>query len=277
MAVPRYLEKYENSAGTVSYVWPLNAYEWQSSQSLRTPNSLIAGADYAYDLRGSLPGLKALAQERVRFLDVQASTSALETDLDSLRSELWQIGRGKLYVLDSAASRRWAYARLAAMPEMTLGVGMTRHVPVSLQFDRYSDWFATSLTTHTEAVAVSPKTFTVNNPGNAPVTLMTIRLRSSSAAGFTNPLLENLTNGYSWSSTRDAASVNDELKVDTDAMTVQRSTDDGVSYTNDFALFSRGLTQIGYFRLEPGDNSVRYTDGGTPNLDIVFTYYASYH
>lgn len=273
----RYAEKFENAGGTVTYTWPVNAYEWQSSQPLRTPAAAISGADYAFDLRGNLAGLKAVAQERVRFLDVQTTTALLETDLDSMRSELLTIGRGKLYVLDSAASRRWAYARLAAMPEMALGVGMSRHVPISLQFDRYSDWFATALTTHTEAVAVTPKTFTVNNPGNAAAVWMAIRLRSSSAAGFTNPLLENLTNGYSWSSTRDAASTDDELKVDCEALTVSYSINDGGSYANDFSLFTRGSTQVGYFRLEPGDNSIRYTGGGTPSLDVVFSFYAPWH
>jgi hypothetical protein len=44
------------------------------------------------------------------------------------------------------------------------------------------------------------------------------RVRSNGAAGFTNPSLTNLTNGYSVSSTRDAANGNSELKIDAGAV-----------------------------------------------------------
>lgn len=35
-------------------------------------------------------------------------------------------------------------------------------------------------------------------------------------------------------------------------------------------------TQVGLMRLEPGDNTMRYQDGGTPSLSIEWSFHAAY-
>jgi len=272
----RHLEKFTNSAGTVSYSFPLNMAEYAPSQPLRQPSVQIAGADYAYRLRGSLPGLKALGQERVRFLNVGATSAAVESAIDEMRSELFKIGMGKGYLLDSDASERWAWMDLAAMPEITVAVRRELIIPTLLTLNRYTDWFGAAQSVN-QTVAASPTTWTVTNPGNANAYAVVMRLRANTGTGFVNPRLDNLTNGYYWSSTRDSASADDELKVDAGAQTVQYSPDDGVSYANDFSLFTRGTSQIAYMVLAPGDNSIRYTGGGSPSLDVLITFDAVYH
>jgi len=273
---PRIPEKFENLAGAQTYTFPVGEYEWQSSQSLRIPSVSLAGADYAYDLLLTRPGLRTVSRERIT-LTIQATTPTLvDTAIDNMRAGLWLPGRGKLFTIDNAGVRRWAYARPESMPATSWRAGDIFRLRVDLTFARFEDWFKSSAESATTTAASTPKNFTVNNPGNAPVYVMTIRLRANGATGFTNPALVNNTNGYSWSSTRDAASANSELKVDTGRNTIKYSNDNGSSYANDLALFTRGATQVAYFRLDPGDNELTYTDGATPDVDIQFDFYAAY-
>jgi hypothetical protein len=103
---------------------------------------------------------------------------------------------------------------------------------------------------------------------------MVIRLRSNSATGFTNPQLQNLHAAYphTISSTRDAVSANSELRIITEQHRIQFSDNDGVSYTDDYALATIPATQVSMMELQPGTNPMRYTNTGTPNavLEISF-------
>jgi len=276
MGAIRYLEKLTSEDGLLSYTFPVDDYEHEAEQRYREASEAIIGADYAHDFGGVQPWAKDVGNEAVRFTIWGTSEADAETQFDTCAGTLRRIGRGKLYALASDGSRRWAWAKLAARPSYSARVDDFYNVAVALRFRRYSDWFASAATTGTQAVAATPATFTVNNPGNAPVLAAVFRLRSSGATGFTNPSLTNLTNGYSIASTRDAVSANSELRIDAGAARVQWSDDDGASYADDYALATLGATQAGVMRLEPGDNTMRYTDGGTPNLSIEWSFYAAY-
>lgn len=274
----RYLEKFEDRTGATSYVFPNKMYEWDSAQSLRTPLSPVVGASYSYDHFGYARAPKDNANESVRFFDVQASVAALETDLDSLRSKMYEAGRGKLWTLASDGTRRWAWARITAMPSINIITGMFRHVPVSLTFERMSDWYSETLTSaNSGVIAATPTTFSIVNAGNAAVKNAIILLKSQGATGFTNPVLLNQTNGYQVSTTRDGVSATDILKIDAGAMAVQYSTNNGAAYADDYALATLGAQQVGLMQLEPGSNQFRYSDGATPNLIISWTFYPAYH
>ena len=101
---------------------------------------------------------------------------------------------------------------------------------------------------------------------------------SLSAAGFSNLTLTNNRNGYSFSSTRDAASNQDVLAVHAGNVPIAGtspvgySTNGGASFINDFANFSRGGLRVAFFRLDPGTNELVATCAGTPNfqLDLFF-------
>ena len=275
MGAIRYLEKLTSEDGLLSYTFPVDDYEHEAEQRYREASEAIIGADYAHDFGGVQPWAKDVGDEAVRFTIWGTSEADAETQFDTCAGTLRRIGRGKLYALASDGSRRWAWAKLAARPTYSARVDDFYNVAVALRFRRYSDWFASAATTGTQAVTATPTAFTITNPGNAPA-LVTFRLRSSSAAGFTNPSLTNLTNGYSVASTRDAVSVDSELRIDAAASRVQWSTNDGVDYTDDYSLVTIGALQVGLMRLEPGANDFEYADGGTPNLTIEWSFYPTY-
>lgn len=276
MGAIRYLEKLTSEDGLLSYTFPVDDYEHEAEQRYREASEAIIGADYAHDFGGVQPWAKDVGNEAVRFTIWGTSEADAESQFDTCAATLRRIGRGKLYALASDGSRRWAWAKLAARPTYSARVDDFYNVAVALRFRRFSDWFASSPTTGTQAVAATPTQFSISNPGNAPVLAAVFRLRSNGAAGFTNPSLTNLTNGYSVSSTRDAANGNSELKIDAGAARVLWSTDDGANYADDYALATLGALQVGLMRLEPGSNVMRYTDGATPNLSLEWSFYPAY-
>lgn len=273
------MEKFTSVSGAVSYTFPLKAYEWESVESLRTAFLESVGMDFAYDALHNAPSLRSVANETVRFLVVGADSTAVDTAVDSLRGNLLNIGRGKLYTIDGSSVRRWCYARLVAMPDVRVAVPAMVHVPAVVQFQRFSPWFSEAIVAGYDNIDVpgtNPMSISVTNPGNVPAKFVAIRFRSDAAGGFTNPVLLNGTNGYTFSSTRDATGTESELKVDTEDLSVRYSNDNGATYADDFALFTIGPNQGSFFQLEPGVNALTYTDGGTPNLHIDIIFYAPY-
>jgi hypothetical protein len=260
----------------LSYTFPLKRYEYTDEQPVRTAYGAAVGASYSHDYLGSARSPKGNAKSNVRFFALETSTALLDAEIDELRSKLYEIGLGKVWTLGADATRRWAYARLEAMPEILVAVGQTVHMPTAAQFARLSDWYDESVTTVTGAITTATGYLTVTNPGNATVYNAIIRIRSSSAAGFTNPGVTNLRTGESFSSTRDAASTSDELKIDCGALTVGYSANDGASYADDMAVFTRGADQVGFMTFPPGQSTIEITCGGTPNLSLEISLWGAY-
>lgn len=274
MANPRYLEKFESADGVTSYVFPLKRYEWQSDQDVEAPVYSAIGADYGYD--PSRFGNSALnpGRETVRALIVQTTQALVDTELDNMRSKLYKAGRGKLWALDAAGVRRWAYARADRMPSFKLGIGDFLKEAVTLSFTRFSPWYQQTPTAATQVAAATPVAFNITNPGNQPAYLMQFRFRSNVAIGWTQFTLTNTTNNYAFTYGRAAASANDECRIDTERLSCERSVDDGVNYTDDFANLTIPATQVQFMRLEPGVNAMSIAIvGGTPNINIDYTFY----
>lgn len=273
MAAPRYLEKFVNDDLSLTYTFPLNMYECEVTQGLRSPLMAVSGASYPYRMRGSNPSLKDAGKARVRFLVAQSTSALVDTETDSIRAKLYRMGRGKLYSLGADGTRRWAYAELAEMPSVTIGPKSLLVVPVSLGFNILGDAFGTTQYSQEFTLDSDPELFTITNAGDAEVydAIMTIR------GTYTNPELTNTSTGYSWSSTRDGTSADHRLKVDAGRFSVEYSSDGGSVYADDVTLFTRGANQVQYMRLNPGDNEMSYADGGTPNAVIAVSFYPAYH
>lgn len=271
----RYAEKFENISGSISYVFLLNKYEWDSSQQLNTPVSSVIGADFQHDSLGTAPGLLIDAQEVIRCMPVLATPALAEAERDNMVAKLWRIGRGKLYVLNSDGSRYWAYGRIANMTNITVIVGMQRHFAAVATFRRSSLWMDTAQTAPSATViSSSPTTFTVNNTGNYPVKNAIIRLRSNSGSGWASPILvENLTTNESFSIANAAGGANDEIKIDCGAMTVLKSTDDGATYPTNLWPSTTLGAQSGLMTYDVGNNSIRVTSTGA-SLNFETTFYA---
>ncbi|MGE5501676.1 MAG: hypothetical protein ACM3W4_07105 [Ignavibacteriales bacterium] len=277
LAALRYLEKFESVDGLTSYVFPVDDYEYEPAQAFRRSEAPVVGADYAVDFLDAAPWPKAVGEEAVRFTIWGASAADADAQYDACVATLRGIGLGKLYQVDSATTRRWCWAKLLARPSSLVDVNGYSNRPVTLRFARYSDWFAATPTAGSVTITATPHSFTITNPGNAAARFVVFRLRANAAAGFTNPSLVNLTNGYSVASSRDAISADSELKVDAERMQVLWSDTNGATHADDYALVTLGPKQAGLMQLEPGPNAMRYADAGTPNLDLEWSFYAPYH
>ena len=152
MAAPRYIEKFESIDASISLTFPLFRYEYEASQPVAHASAPTAGATYDFDHLGLALAPLRNGAERIRFLLV-GDEDDLDNDLDDIKSKLYLAGRGKLYLLDALGNRRWAYARIADMPGVTLTAGRHRILPVTS---------ASSATAHGSAPA--PATLRVRSP-----------------------------------------------------------------------------------------------------------------
>lgn len=273
----RYAEKAVSLDGAQSVTFPLFQYEWQGSGAMRPARTTIPGTNYAFDhLRNAITP-RDVARESIRFMMGEDTVQATADAIDDLAGRLLAMGPFWLTTLGPDGTRRKARCRLASKVDILVSYRRSITAPAVLDIERYSDWFDNALQQHVEVLTATPTTFTVTNPGSMPAELMVIRFRSNGATGYTNPILENLTNGFEFRSLRDAIDANSELKLDTEEPSVRHSTDDGGTYADDFANYTLPSLQMPLsFRLDPGPNSIRYTNTGTPALNIEFLYYPVY-
>lgn len=275
--IPRYLEKFVHSTGAPALVFPTLEYEWQTSGGLLAVRSTGSMQSYATDHLHSAIAPRTLASEETRFIAGEDTAALTDTQIDLVKSTCLRIGRGKLWTLGADGTRRWAWARLRDMPDLRLSREHQITRPVVIAFDRFSDWFAEALTSVVEVVTATGQQWTVANPGNIPATLMTIRLRANTAGGIVDPNVQNLTNGFILSSLRDSQSSNSEIRLNTEIPSIEYSNDDGGSYVGDFANYVMPAAQGALtMRLEPGNNTVRYTGGGAPSLNVQIEFYAPF-
>lgn len=294
MATIRYVEKFENIAGTISYTFPLNGYEAEIAQPFRTPLSIGVGADYAHDHLGYGLAPRDPGRIRIRALAVESSEANLEAEIDEARAECYRIGLGYLYRLDSDGStRRRCLARIASMPTITRAVGQFVHMPIIFDFIQLSDWFATSATTGTEAgVTANSKAVTIANGGNLPVRSgLVFTLTANAAAGWGPITIENTTTGQALVTTRvaetDGATLvignpdyaveynsgRSSLVVGQSGRYVGKAVVGNHAARNDYALIT---LSDGFLYLEPGNNSFVITMAGSPNYDFDYSFYAAY-
>lgn len=273
----RHADRFTDAGLTEIYEFPVDDYEYEPSQDYREVTSAIAGANYAWDFAAAGAWAKEVGEEPVRFTIWGSSAADADTKFEEAIGKLRRIGLGKLWTIDAAGARRWAWAKLRSRPSYRVGVDDFWTIQVEAVFARFSDWYNESPITGSQAISSSPTSWPITLPGNARSGYVLFRLRSNSATGFTNPVLTNLTTGQSVSSSRDAASANSELKIDNERMSVEYSNDDGVTYTPDYDLVSLGPTQAVLMELDPGENIMQYSDGGTPNATLEWTIYPAWH
>lgn len=276
--IRRRLEKFTDAGGTNAIVFTDLNEEWDTQQEVIAPRSQVVGASYAIDQLGRSTGIKAVGTEVARFEIVADSIADLNEEHDDIRARAFRNGRGKLWSISGEDDRRWCWARARSMPELRLGFLNITWMPVVLTFDRLSDWYAESVTIHEEEdIDASPHDFNVVNSGSATVRNAIIEFRSKGVNGFQALTLSSLSTGDEFSSTRAAQGSNSILRVDCGRRTVEYSNDGGATWTADYGNFSYGSKQVDIMRLEPGTNLLRYEQGtGTPNLDIVVSFYPAY-
>jgi hypothetical protein len=270
---PRIPTTFESTDGTTVLTFGVAEYEWDSAQPLYVPSVPLVGANYAYDQLGSAPPVKQNARETLRFVVYEDTPAEVDTAIDDLMAKCVSIGLGKLWLTASDGSRRWAYARAAAMPALHWAAGDILRKAVSLDFDRSSDWYAASQTISSNDLASDPDTFTINNPTGSDILNAVVKLSGVWASPVT---IENTTNGYGIVySGDDGASSDDVVRFDAGTGRIDRSDDAGATWTPDYASyapFAAGQVQI--MILDPGDNdfSVDNANGAT----VVVSFYSAF-
>jgi len=268
---------YESEDGSISVTFGTAQLEYDQSQEYRIASVPLVGADYEHDFLGRYQSPKADGVEIVRWMILGVNDDALTEDtFDDLVSKIDRIGRGKLWTIDSQSTRRWCRARATKRPVPVIGAEIVNHMPVECEFKRSSDWYGETLQTGSQLLDSTPEPFNITNPGNMRVRDAIFRLRSNSATGFTNPQFVSQGVGMQIASTRDAVSADSELRIDAGEMRVEWSNDNGSTYTDDYDKVTVPVTQVGLLDLEPGVNSIIYTDGGTPNATLEWEFYAAY-
>jgi hypothetical protein len=274
---PRILEKFTNAAESVVFNFPLAEYEYQVRQAIRSALTTIPNVPYAVDRRGVAPGVVEVARESLRLVVHEEAPATVDSKVDEMLAKCLTIGRGKLFAIDNADVRRWSWARLAAMPTLQWRAGDIFTKGASLEFDRLSDWAAVSLTTVNQTVTSNNQEWVVANGGSLPAELMVITLTPQTSTGLRPHTITNLTNGYAWTHNRTSSATTQRLRLDTERASVEWSTNSGSSYSNDFTNYTLPTTHaVLAFRLEPGNNTIRYTCTGSPNVTVSFAFYARY-
>lgn len=277
MPTPGKIVRFESADAGIVYTFSLAQYEFEEDQFSRTPTFPAAGADGAFDGWRAGVAPVELKTIRLRGTIVAASAAAVDTAVDEMRGEFRRIGRGKLFMAMADASERWTWARATIMPFRRFQTNDVQRQDFRCEFLANPDWYDDALTTDTETVTASGQTWIVNNPGNVPAKLVVLRLRANGAAGITNPKITNQTTGHILESARDSASADDEIRYDTERGAVEYSTDDGSTYADDFGQYVLPTTQVPLtFELAPGNNTLQYTGGGTPALDVATSFYAPF-
>lgn len=267
MSLPPHPFKFTSQDLVIAQRFPTVDYEWEHTQPFRAPALTIVGASYQFDSLRQSVSPRDNAEEIIRFSIVKSCAADAQRARSALRTNLYRAGSGYLWLIDASDKVYRAPARLMGMPEIR-GMLNERSLPTVCQFERFDDWADPTLVTVNTNVNATPTTFSITNPGNIELSAMTITLISNSATGFIDPVLTNLTNGYAFSSSRDATSNQSRLRIDTARAAVEYSSDAGVHYASDWANFVNGTNQVDFFKLSPGVNQITYSGGASPNLTI---------
>jgi hypothetical protein len=266
---PRIPTTFESIDGTTVLTFGVAEYEWDSSQPLYVPSVPLVGANYAYDQLGSAPPVKQNARETLRFVVYEDTPAEVDTAIDALKARCVSIGLGKLWLTASDGSRRWAYARVAAMPALHWAAGDILRKAVSIDFDRQSDWYASSQSSSSNVLASDPDTFTIANPSANKLFNSVIRIANT----WTSPVtIENTTNGYGIVySGDDGVSPNDVVRFDAGTGRVDRSADGGSTWTQDYADYAPlAAGQVQIMVLEPGDNDFSVASANGATVTVLF-------
>lgn len=277
----------------------------------RTALATPIGADGAFDLHGDARSPLDAGRARIDLTLTSATTTGLDTEIANLlqaaRGSTRSKGLRKLWrkEVSGDTDERFTWARLRERPDLRLSADHVVYKPASLDFLLPDPRFYEALTESyiqgkgwtAEQIAESvlgepimpnnwfirhdvtstPYSFTVTNEGDWETRRLIFRLHSI-GAGFTDPRIENLTTGQEWSHTYDGGGSADILQINCSPGLgrAQWSVTGGSTWTDKTAELSIGSTQAVVMELAPGDNTIRYTDGGTPNLKLYVWWLHAY-
>lgn len=284
ISVPRYLSRAESPDATISVTFPRFRGEYEQEQPLIRSSSPLTGQDYSFDQMGEARSLKANGIERVRFLLVDQSATGIDAAIDELKA-LASLGRVKIFTTGAGDEHegdgaRWAWARLEMMPTLSLGVRDRQSAPVSLSFDRFSDWFSVDPIGPLGEfeIAADPETVEVANPGNAPIYNAIVTVKGAFAGlSISNEtaLVPGTESPYVLETDSLGAGAADWIRFDAGRNVVEISSDSGATWADDSGNFVRADGQVRLIVFAPGANEL--TIAGAAGCEIVVEMYGAWH
>ena len=268
---PRIPTTFESAGGGTVFTFPVYEYAWQTDQGLYTSSVPVVGANYPYDQLGTGRPIKQAAREQLRFMVYETDPATVDSDMDSMLSKLLSIGQGKLYVTDRNSVKRWAYARVIAMPTVSWAAGDIFLKSCQLEYQRPSDWYGTTGYNTDFTIDADPKSITIVNAGNERIYNAILTLKGTYSSSWT---ILNTTNGYQVQCTQAGAAASDWLKIDAGQHSVKFSGDSGATYVGKYSTVTLPTTQIALVVLEPGNNAFTVTGANGSTLHVDF--YAAY-
>lgn len=274
---PRLPWKFESYDSSIVVYFTDREVEWDTSHPTQQSLASIPGTAYALDQRRRSPSLVDVRRDTIRHLVDESCGDDIDEYIRTTRAKARRIGQGRLWSTHPNGDH-WTVARLVDVPEFDLGKLGELPIPAIWTFDGLTDWYGKNPITNQGVTGVTTTTrdITVVNPGDLPQPLMVMRWRANTSGGIVAPSVQNLTNGYSIGSLRNSASVNSEIRIDTNDLSMRYSNDNGSTYTNDYANRVIGNNQALWMVLDPGTNTLRLSSGGTPNYDFELSFYAAY-
>lgn len=266
----RYFIRFEKADGSETAVWPPNRYEYEQQQSLQLAGMPLTGESYNFDNQGSDPSIKTNASERVRFLDLGESDD-IDDDVDNFKRIL-EWGIGKIVTKGANGTERWAWGRPTDMPALSFTVEQVFHAPIMVNFERSSDFYGVA---HDELFNIAdPETVVVTNGGNAyaldPIIIFKGPAIANPSVVNNSVFLPGTTTPYKLESSTVLAAGTDWLKFDARRNEVMKSTNSGVSWTDDSAHYIRQDGQVRMMLFRPGPNSLLFDDI-SGDVEILFT------
>ena len=267
---PRIPTKFQNAAGSAEFVFPLAEYSFEFEQGLLVPSGPQTGAHGSFDMLRDGEAPKGDSIIRLSFTAYDDTPQAVEVTVDEMLSKLHSYGRGKLWTkgLDSVGTEqlRWTRGRAMAMPQLSWQGGMVVSKRATVGFRCEPFWYGeTALAGSPFTIASNPDTFSITNSGNAPIYNAVIILGGT----YTNPVLRNTTNGYQVETATDGSSASHLVRFDAGRAAVEKSTNGGTSYTNDYANYVRASGQVHLMKLDVGQNDfeIEGCSSGTLAID----------
>lgn len=275
MYQPRIPVRFESADGSEELSFPLAGFTLDIDQDMDTPDEKLAGVDGSWDSIGAGEATLRSITVRLSFEAVEDEPEDVDAVVDEVLSKIRRFGVGKLWTIgrDEAGNdvERWGWFRATGKPGQRWQAGDVLRKAMLATFRGGPYWM--SDTEESEGGALTgTDTFAIDVPGTGPVYWMVMTVRASSVGGFSNVVIENLANGYKLTGTRDAASADDVMRVDTEVQSFEFSDDDGGTYSDDFASWEYGALQVAPFRLEGGQiNNLRVT--GVSDGVFALTYF----
>ncbi|MBK8023522.1 MAG: hypothetical protein IPK19_19335 [Chloroflexi bacterium] len=228
----------------------------------------LPGMDGGYDAFGDEAAPTEVGNVRCRFALVANSAAALAGQIDAARG-MSGYGRAQLVIETGAGDERWTWAKVNSLTIPTEQDAIAdRYAEVTVDFQcALPRWFSSNGDSpQVEVCSGAATPFTVRNGGNA-IALPRFSIDPGTAISSSGLTIQRLVDAVVVDEVEFAAAVltTDTLVIDAQGLTVRKNGVD--AYGSSFSA-----RHPAWFRLHPGDNTVRVILGAGESASVTVTW-----